>query len=69
MFTVNRNTLKEYAESLKGLTNEELHKEIWMLDEHIHVLMTTGGDVRRFERFLYVAKEEKEMRMVAQGYQ
>jgi hypothetical protein len=69
MYEVNRSTLRDYAQTIKGLTNEELHKEIWMLEEHIKYLTHEQCDSSQFKRFLSVAKEEKEMRMVSQGYQ
>jgi len=69
MFVINRNSLREYAQSIKGLTNEELHKEICMLSGHIKFLDDGQEDSSYFQKFLYVAKEEKEMRMASQGYQ
>jgi hypothetical protein len=66
---INRQSLQMYARSLKGLTNEELHKEIWMLEEHIKYLTYEHHDSSYFQKFLYVAKEERETRMVSQGYQ
>lgn len=69
MFELDRRSLAGYAKTLKGLTNEELHKEIWMLEEHIEYLTSIHEDTGYFQKFLYVAKEEKETRMVSQGYQ
>lgn len=69
MFKINRNSLQEYARSVKGLTNEELHKEIWMLEEHVKYLTHQHIDSCYFDKFLFVAKEEKENRMISQGYQ
>ena len=66
---VDRSSSQNYGTSLKGLTNEELHKEIWALDEHIAYLVYLNEDTTRHREFLRIAKEEKETRMVAQGYQ
>jgi hypothetical protein len=69
MFQLDRTSLASYAKTIKGLTNEELHKEIWMLEEHVKHLTTVSEESGYFQKFLYVAKQEREMRMVAQGYQ
>lgn len=69
MFQLDRTSLTSYAKTIKGLTNEELHKEIWMLEEHVKHLTAVNEESSYFQKFLYVAKEEREMRMVAQGYQ
>jgi len=69
MVKVNRNSLQDYSRTIKGLTNEELHKEIWMLDEHIKYLTEAHQDSSYFQKFLHVAREERETRMCAQGYQ
>lgn len=66
---VNRSSAELYSTSLKGLTNEELHKEIWALDEHIAYLSQRNEDTSKYKQFLYAAKQERETRMVAQGYQ
>jgi hypothetical protein len=66
---VDRSSFELYSTSLKGLTNEELVKEIWALDEHISYLVCINEDTTRLREFLRIAKEEKETRMVAQGYQ
>lgn len=69
MLMIDRKSLAGYAKTIKGLTNEELHKEIWMLEEHVAHLMNVNEESAYFQKFLHVAKEEREMRMVAQGYQ
>lgn len=69
MHTINREDLSLYAQQLKGLTNEELHKEIWLLSEHIQYLQTGNEDAKLFVVCIMIAKEEKEMRMFSQGYQ
>ena len=69
MVKVNRNSLQEYSRAIKSLTNEELRKEIWMLEEHIKYLTDTHQDSSYFQKFLHVAKEVREARMCAQGYQ
>ena len=69
MFIVNRNSLQEYARTIKALTNEELCKEIWMLEDHIKYLCQQHLDSCYFDKFLFVAKEEKEARMISQGCQ
>lgn len=69
MFQINRRSLTEYAATIKTLGGEELHKEIWMLEEHIKHLELTHEDSCYFEKFLHVAKNEREARMVSQGYQ
>ena len=67
---INRDSFREYSICLKGLTNEELSREIWMLEEHIKYLkLTTTQNTSDYETFLKISKEEKETRMVAQGYQ
>ena len=66
---INRDSLQVYARSLKRLSNEELHKEIWMLEEHIKYLTEQHKESSYFQKFLFVAKEEREVRMVTQGYQ
>lgn len=69
MVNVNRNSLQEYSRSIKRTTTEELHKEIWMLEEHIKYLTQAHKDSSYFQKFLHVAKEEREARMCAKGYQ
>lgn len=66
---VNRRSFSDYSTSLKALTNEELHQEIWVLDEHIKYLITNHEDASVYKEFIMIAREEKEMRMFAQGYQ
>ena len=69
MHSINRGSLADYSTSIKGLTNAELHKEVWMLEEHIKHLGDNSPDLQQFRTFLTIAKEEKETRMVSQGYQ
>jgi hypothetical protein len=69
MLEISRKSLADYAKTIKVLTNEELYKEIWMLEEHIVYLTDRHEDSSYFQKFLHVAKEEKETRMVSQGYQ
>ena len=69
MHIINRGSLADYSTSIKGLTNAELHKEVWMLEEHIKHLGDNSPDLQQLRTFLTIAKEEKETRMVSQGYQ
>lgn len=69
MFQINRRSLTEYSTTIKNLSNEELYKEIWMLEEHIKHLTAIHEDTGYFQKFLHVAKNERESRMVSQGYQ
>lgn len=70
MHIINRSSLADYSTSVKGLTNAELHKEVWMLEEHVkHLGNTNPDEVTQVRSFLTIAKEEKETRMVSQGYQ
>lgn len=67
---INRNCFREYSICVKGLTNEELSREIWMLEEHIKYIQATNKEnTTEYETFLKISKEEKETRMIAQGYQ
>jgi hypothetical protein len=69
MHDIDRSSLRGYAQTIMGLTDEELCREIWMLEEHIKYLSAHRQDSTTFRTFLTVSKEEKEVRMVAQGYQ
>lgn len=66
---INRRSFADYGTSLKALTNEELHQEIWALSEHIKYLTECNEDASVYREFVIMAREEKEVRMVAQGYQ
>lgn len=67
---IDRSSPLEYGNCLKALTNEELTREVWMLDEHVKYLHTIGESTSdEYNLFLRMAKEEKELRMVSQGYQ
>lgn len=71
---VDRTSLRLYGDALKAFTNEELTREVWMLDEHIRYLVSlkTKEDNQtadHYQRLLIMAREEKELRMFSQGYQ
>lgn len=66
---VDRRSFADYSNSLKALTNEELCQEIWVLDEHIKYLIQHDENPELYIEFIVMAKEEKELRMFAQGYQ
>ena len=60
--------LEEYKKTIKTLSDDELHKEIWMLDIHIQYLKTNEeDDVDSIMGLLEVAKDEQERR-VSQRY-
>lgn len=69
MFEIDRSSIEAYSKSVKGLTNEELYKEIWSLSEHLQYLNAYRKSVGLVEEFLYIAKQEYETRMFSQGYQ
>lgn len=69
MFQINRTNAETYSTSVKGLTNEELYKEIWCLTEHLKYLNNKQQSTEMFDLFLSIAKQEYEMRMCSQGYQ
>jgi hypothetical protein len=69
MSAVNRKTHNAYRLSVVELTDDELRKEIWLLDEHIKYLQRED-DQRAHDviELLHVAIDEKDRRAINKGY-
>lgn len=69
-----------YRDLLISLTDEELNREIWMLDDHIEYLCeqvelgqnseqpSAERDIKEMTEMLKLAKLEKDRRMFERGY-
>jgi hypothetical protein len=69
-----------YRDLLISLTDEELNREIWMLDDHIEYLCvqvelaqnsqetSMERDIKEMTEMLKLAKLEKDRRMFERGY-
>jgi len=69
-----------YRDLLISLTDEELNREIWMLDDHIEYLCeqvelaqnsqetSMERDIKEMSEMLKLAKLEKDRRMFERGY-
>lgn len=69
MSAVNRKNHNAYRLSVIELSDDELRKEIWLLDEHIKYLQRED-DQRAHDviELLHVAIEEKDRRAINKGY-
>jgi hypothetical protein len=66
---IDRSTEKTYRKSVACLTDEELTREIWLLDEHIRYLHREDlQSALQFSALLEVAQEEKNRRAYNRGY-
>jgi len=72
-----RPELMIYRDLLISLTDEELNREIWMLDDHIEYLCEQAelgserpmeSDIKEMTEMLKLAKLEKDRRMFERGY-
>lgn len=69
MTAIDRSTEKTYRSSIASLSDEELSKEIWVLDEHIRYLQREDDQtVVELCDLLEVAKQERERRAFNRGY-
>lgn len=61
--------LEEYKNTVKNMSDEDLHKEIWMLDIHIQYLQSTKeSSVDDVVSLFNVAKDEREQRVTHNQY-
>ncbi len=67
---IQRAKAKSYGLCLLSLTNEELVHEIGLLEAHLHIYrpFLDFKIISFVEGLIQMAKEEKEIRMVYQGY-
>lgn len=64
-----RSDAQIYRSMIISLDDEELKKEIWLLDEHIKYLYQNDDQsVQGMIDLLKIAKEEKDRRMFNKGY-
>ena len=64
-----RSDAQIYRSMLVSLDDDELKKEIWLLDEHIKYLHENDDQsVQGMIDLLKIAKEEKDRRMFNKGY-
>ena len=64
-----RSDAQIYRSMLVSLDDDELKKEIWLLDEHIKYLYENDDQsVQTMIELLKIAKEEKDRRMYNKGY-
>lgn len=67
----NRSSLSAYIRTLNEMTFDELHKEVWLLEEHVRHLKQTSQDADKISQFcsmIEAAKKEKERRAFDKGY-
>ncbi|CAB4141330.1 hypothetical protein UFOVP410_169 [uncultured Caudovirales phage] len=61
--------LEEYKNTVKNMSDEDLHKEIWMLDIHIQYLQSTKeSSVDDVVSLFNAAKDEREQRIMHNQY-
>lgn len=69
MSGVDRTNLQSYRRCLAVLSDEELRKEIWLVDEHIKYLQREDDQsAHDMIELLQVALEEKDRRAFNRGY-
>lgn len=69
MSYIDRTSEKLYRKSIAILSDEELSKEIWVLDEHIRYLQKEDDQTASSMcELLSVALEERERRAFNRGY-
>jgi hypothetical protein len=64
-----RDNTTDYSSVLLELTDEDIFREIWMLEEHIKYLDQAGDseELEKFEPFLKLAKDERDNRFAKRG--
>lgn len=66
---MSKRNVDDYAVEVKNFSDDELHKEIWMLDTHLQYLKSNNeADVKYIQDLLEVAKDEKERRLEQRYY-
>ena len=66
---VDRKNHNSYRMWLSQLSNEDLKKEIWLIDEHIVYLQKQDShSAREIIQLLVIAIEEKDVRSMNKGY-
>ena len=66
---VDRKNHNSYRMWLSQLSNEDLKKEIWLIDEHIVYLQKQDShSAREIIQLLVIAIEEKDVRAMNKGY-
>lgn len=66
---VDRTTDKLYRKSVACLTDDELSREIWVLEEHIKYLHKEDfQSALQFSTLLEIAKDERNRRAYNRGY-
>lgn len=66
---VDRKNYNSYRLTLSQLSDDELKKEIWLLDEHIKYLQREDDqNAHQIIEMLHVAIEEKDRRAINKGY-
>lgn len=69
MSGVDRTDATSYRRSVVHLSDEELRKEIWLIDEHIKYLQREDDQTaHEMLELLQVALEEKDRRAFNRGY-
>lgn len=69
MIKTARSDAQLYRSMLQSLDDDELKKEIWLLDEHIKYLCENDDQsAHDMIALLKIAKEEKDRRMFNRGY-
>ena len=69
MIKQTRSDAQIYRSMLISLDDDELKKEIWLLDEHIKYLCKNDDQsVQGMIDLLKIAKEERDRRMFNRGY-
>jgi len=66
---IDRSTEKNYRMCLACLSDEELSREIWVMDEHVRYLHREDfQSALQFSSLLEIAQEEKNRRAYNRGY-
>lgn len=66
---IDRSSEKMYRKSVACLTDDELSREMWVLDEHIRYLHKEDlQSALQFSCLLEIAQEEKNRRAYNRGY-
>jgi hypothetical protein len=69
MSGVDRTSLHSYRRSVAFLSDDELRKEIWLMDEHIKYLQREDDQsAHEMLELLQIALEEKDRRAFNKGY-
>lgn len=69
MSGIDRTSLHSYRRSVAFLSDEELRKEIWLMDEHIKYLQREDDQTaHEMLELMQAALEEKDRRAFNKGY-